>query len=130
VHPCALRGVAVALPAASRDNQAMRSSTRLPLGEELERGPALRDVTVNGRAVAAYTGETVAAVLLAAGITATRRTRGGAARGVFCGMGFCHDCLVVIDGTPNRRACVSWVREGMAIECQDGLGAEGFAAVQ
>jgi NADH dehydrogenase/NADH:ubiquinone oxidoreductase subunit G len=41
---------------------------------------------------------------------------------VFCGIGVCFDCLVVVDGVPNTRACMTWVREGMHIERQDGLG--------
>jgi predicted molibdopterin-dependent oxidoreductase YjgC len=37
-------------------------------------------------------------------------------------MGVCFDCLVVVDGVPNTRACVTWVREGMDVARQDGLG--------
>jgi predicted molibdopterin-dependent oxidoreductase YjgC len=80
-------------------------------------------VTLDGRPVTAYEGESVAALLLAEGITATRVTRGGEPRGVYCGMGVCFDCLVVVDGVPNTRACVTWVREGMTVERQAGLGA-------
>ena len=47
----------------------------------------------------------------------------GAPRGVFCGMGVCFDCLVVIDGEPSRRACVTFVTEGMRVETQIGFGA-------
>jgi hypothetical protein len=71
--------------------------------------------------VSAYEGETVAAVLLAEGHVATRRTRRGSPRGVYCGMGVCFDCLEVVDGVPNTRACVTWVREGMDVARQDGL---------
>ena len=38
-------------------------------------------------------------------------------------MGVCFDCLVVVDGVPNTRACVTWVREGMVVERQTGFGA-------
>ncbi len=93
---------------------------RLPLGPALARGPQLT-VTVDGRPVTAYAGETVAAVLIAEGDAATRTTVGGAPRGVFCGMGVCFDCLVVVDGVPNTRACMTWVREGMDVRRQDGL---------
>ena len=54
--------------------------------------------------------------------SSTRTTRGGAPRGVFCGMGVCFDCLVVVDGIPNTRACVTWVREGMNVQRQVGFG--------
>ena len=94
---------------------------RLPDGHGLERGAPVA-VVLDGRAVTAYEGETVAAMLLAEGYVATRTTSGGSPRGVFCGMGVCFDCLVVVDGVPNTRACVTWVAEGMAVACQDGLG--------
>jgi D-hydroxyproline dehydrogenase subunit gamma len=97
-------------------------SLRLPLAAELARGPAV-EVVVEGRPVTAYLGETVATVLLAEGHLATRRTVGGAPRGVFCGMGVCFDCLVVVDDIPNTRACMTWVRTGMRISRQDGLEA-------
>ena len=98
----------------------MNMSVRLPDGHGLERGAAV-SLTVDGRTVIAYEGETVAAVLLAEGHIATRKTRSGSPRGVYCGMGVCFDCLVVVDGAPNTRACVTWVREGMDVARQDGL---------
>jgi predicted molibdopterin-dependent oxidoreductase YjgC len=97
-------------------------SLRLPLGPELARGPAL-EVLIEGRPVTAYPGETVATVLLAAGHLAMRTTLDGSPRGVFCGMGVCFDCLVVVDGVPNTRACMTWVRDGLDVRRQQGRGA-------
>jgi predicted molibdopterin-dependent oxidoreductase YjgC len=97
------------------------ASARLPSGHGLERGAPV-SLTLDGRATTAYEGETVAALLLAEGHTAARTTPGGAPRGVYCGMGVCFDCLVVVDGVPNTRACVTWVREGMEVARQDGFG--------
>ena len=99
----------------------MEATRRLTLGDELERGPEVT-VTIDGRPTAAYVGETVAAVLFADGRVQTRTTVGGSPRGVFCGMGVCFDCLVVVDGIPNTRACMTWVRDGMRVELQEGLG--------
>jgi predicted molibdopterin-dependent oxidoreductase YjgC len=93
--------------------------SRLPLGPELERGPRV-EIVLDGRPVEAYEGETVAAVLLAEGEVATRTTVSGEPRGIFCGMGVCFDCLVVVDGVPNTRACMTWVRDGMQVARQDG----------
>ena len=93
---------------------------RLDLPPGLARGPRLT-LTLDGNPVTAYTGETVAAVLLAEGFTATRTTPGGEPRGVFCGMGVCFDCLVIVDGLPNTRACMTQVREGMDVRRQDGV---------
>ena len=67
--------------------------------------PAGGSISVNfeGRTIAARPGDSVAAALLAAGITVTRRTPVGAApRAVMhCMMGACFDCLAVVDGRPN-----------------------------
>jgi predicted molibdopterin-dependent oxidoreductase YjgC len=95
---------------------------RLPDGHGLVRGRMVA-LSLDGRPVTAYEGESVAAMLLAEGHVATRVTRSGERRGVFCGMGVCHDCLVVVDGVPNTRACVTWVRDGMDVRRQDGLRA-------
>lgn len=93
---------------------------RLPLGPELERGRRV-DIVLDGKRVEAYEGETVAAVMLAHGEMATRTTVRGEPRGIFCGIGVCFDCLVVVDGAPNTRACMTWVRDGMEVWRQDGL---------
>jgi predicted molibdopterin-dependent oxidoreductase YjgC len=93
---------------------------RLPLSGALARGPAV-SLSLDGRAVTAYEGETVATVLIAEGSVATRTTVDGAPRGIFCGMGVCFDCLVVIDGVPNTRACMTPVAAGMRIQRQRGL---------
>ena len=99
-------------------------SLRLPDGHGLARGAAVT-VLVDGRPVTAHEGETVATVLTAGGEPTIRRTRRGSPRGLFCGIGVCFDCLSVVDGVPNTRACMTFVREGMTIERQDGFGAAG-----
>jgi predicted molibdopterin-dependent oxidoreductase YjgC len=71
---------------------------------------------VDGRAIGAFAGETVATALLAAGIRAVRESPSERApRGLFCGMGVCFECLVQVDGRPNLRACVTPVAEGMRV---------------
>ena len=80
-------------------------------------GKAAVAMSVNGQAVSAYAGETVATVLLAMGIHTFRHTdRLHAPRGVYCGMGVCFDCLVTVDGQPNVRACVTTVHDGMVVD--------------
>jgi sarcosine oxidase subunit alpha len=73
---------------------------------------------VNGRPVAACSGETLFAVLCAEGILALRSTSkksSETARGGFCGMGVCQECRVTVDGVPDRRACMTEVAEGMEV---------------
>ncbi|AJC23613.2 (2Fe-2S)-binding protein [Pandoraea pulmonicola] len=63
----------------------------------------------------------VAAALLFAGVTACRTTPvSGSERAPFCMMGVCFDCLVEIDGVPNRQGCMTPVREGMQVRRMDG----------
>ncbi len=77
-------------------------------------------IFVNGKACAAYEGETVHAALLAAGYRVLRKTpKAHQPRGIFCGMGVCYDCLVTISGTPNQRACMTRVEERMEIEIDE-----------
>ncbi|MEU4606589.1 FAD-dependent oxidoreductase [Kribbella sp. NPDC023972] len=78
-------------------------------------------ITVNGKPVDATPGQTVAAVLLANGQPSWRTTRfAGRPRGVFCGIGACYDCLVVVNGIPDIRACQRTIHDGDAITTQQG----------
>jgi len=73
-------------------------------------------MTVDGRAVSADAGVTVAAALWNSGIQRLRRSVSGEPRGVLCAMGICYECRVAIDGEPHRRACMELVRDGMTID--------------
>jgi len=74
------------------------------------------EIMVDGQAVTAAAGDTVATVLLVLGTTRFRQTvRSQAPRSVYCGMGVCFDCLVTIDGEPNRQACLAPVADGMVV---------------
>jgi D-hydroxyproline dehydrogenase subunit gamma len=91
------------------------------------RGRAV-SILVDGEVLLAYDGESLAAALIASGRRFTRWTaRTGEPRGYFCGMGVCQDCLVTADGSPNVRACMLPVREGLRVEIQRGLGDWGVA---
>lgn len=86
----------------------------------------VKEVTIsfNGRQIKAIEGEPIAAALYAKGIRVLRRTRlaGGEPRGIFCAIGRCTDCVMVIDGVPNVRTCITPVRDGMRVEFQEGMG--------
>ena len=84
-----------------------------------------REVTVyfNGKPIRAREGEPISAALYGAGIRVLRRTSlRKEPRGVFCAIGRCTDCVMVVDGVPNVRTCVTAVRDGMRVEFQEGLG--------
>jgi sarcosine oxidase subunit alpha len=85
-----------------------------------ETGPPVT-LTVDGRPLAARSGDTVAAALLASGIDRCRTTPvSGAPRAPYCLMGVCFDCLVTIDGVGSRQACLVPVHDGMMVETQLG----------
>jgi predicted molibdopterin-dependent oxidoreductase YjgC len=75
-------------------------------------------IFVNGRALQCRERMSVAAVLLEAEAGArfhfSRRLH--EPRSLFCGMGICFECLVTVDGRPERRGCMIQVRDGMRIE--------------
>jgi D-hydroxyproline dehydrogenase subunit gamma len=82
---------------------------------------AMLRLTVDGVVVLAQPGDSVAAAMLAADILACRDTAvSGAPRAPYCMMGVCFDCLVAIDGVPNRQACLTPVRDGMQVVRQRG----------
>lgn len=87
----------------------------LPRLPEVDRGAGIV-CTCDGEALNAYAGETVAVALLAAGRRTLRRSpRQDAARGLFCAMGICFDCVMTIDGQTGVRACLTPVCDGMVI---------------
>lgn len=89
---------------------------RLPRDDD----PQVR-MEFEGQPLLAYPGDTVAAALLAGNHWNFRTTPvSGAARGPFCMMGVCFDCLVEIDGVANRQACMIEVRDGMRVKRQLG----------
>ncbi len=72
--------------------------------------------TFDGREIVADSGDSVASALIAAGIRGFREANTDDMRGVFCGMGVCSECSVVIDGSPGLLACMTPVEPGMVIE--------------
>lgn len=84
--------------------------------------PALVDVVFNGEPVQVPEGANLAAALLACGVRRFRKSPvSGSGRAPYCMMGACFECLLEIDGVPNRQACLVPVRSGMQIRTQDTL---------
>ena len=82
------------------------------------------EFTFDGEKIDAITGQSVAAALLSADQRILRKTRfNNNERGVFCGIGVCFDCLVVIDGITNQRACLIEAKSGMKVQTQVGSDA-------
>ncbi len=71
--------------------------------------------SVDGETIQAYQGDTVAGALYALGRRLWHRSRVGDERGLLCGIGYCFDCLVTVDGNADQRACQTLVKEGMVV---------------
>lgn len=81
------------------------------------------NVFLNGQSIQVQKGNSVAAVALSQNLGYTRTTAvSGSKRAPFCMMGVCYDCLMVINGVSNQRACSTLVQEGMQIDTQQGVG--------
>lgn len=84
-------------------------------------GIARVTITFEGKQLEAPAGETVIAAVMAAGAVYNRTTpMSGEHRAPYCHMGVCFECLMEIDGIPNRQACMIRVRDGMVINRQRG----------
>ena len=72
-------------------------------------------ITVDDEAIEGRDGQTIAGVLIGAGRTAWRTAQTGG-RGVFCGIGVCHDCLVTVNDVEGVRACQREAVDGDRVE--------------
>ncbi len=89
---------------------------------DVEKKGKLVEITVDGTSINAYEGEPILAALLANNIKVNRYTvKKHEPRGLFCGIGQCTDCAMIVDGKSNVRTCITPVKAGMVILTQDGL---------
>lgn len=78
-------------------------------------------LTFEEREIGFRAGDSLAAALLAASIGALRQSPADAsARGPYCMMGVCFECLVEINGRQNQQACLTPARAGMVVRRQIG----------
>ena len=77
--------------------------------------------TFDGKELEGYEGEPIAAALKAAEVMVHRYTqKEHKPRGIFCAIGRCTDCVMVVNGKPNVRTCITPLEEGMTVETQYG----------
>jgi sarcosine oxidase subunit alpha len=77
------------------------------------------EIKVNGKIITACRGQTIAEALLASGLRILRTTKNYAPRGIYCGMGICFECRMIVDGVPNVRACMTLATPGCKVTTQD-----------
>ena len=95
-----------------------------PILGEQQKGK-LVTFTYDGKELQGYEGEPIAAALKAAGVMVHRYTKKEhKPRGIFCAIGRCTDCVMVVNGQPNVRTCITPLEEGMEIRTQYGVTAQ------
>lgn len=94
-----------------------------PILGVIEKGKEI-NFMMDGRSIKGYEGEPIATALKAAGLMVHRHTKKGSPRGVFCAIGRCTDCVMVVDGKANVRTCVTPLQEGMVVQTQYGVSAK------
>src|SRR5690625_6115387 len=61
--------------------------------------------------------DTIASALLVNGIRTLRKhEESGNPRGIYCNIGHCFECRVIVNGIPNVRACLTPIENDMVIE--------------
>jgi predicted molibdopterin-dependent oxidoreductase YjgC len=102
----------------------LRIDNHIVLGENAE--SKMVEISVDGNVILAKEGEPILAALRANGININRYTvKKHEPRGLFCGIGQCTDCAMIVNGRPNVRTCVTPVKAGMVVETQNGIGKRG-----
>ena len=87
-----------------------------------ERGGKIK-FTFDGKEMEGYEGETVAAALHANDVKVLGHSLfKHRPRGIYCAIGNCSSCLMVVNGEPNVRTCITDLEEGMCVEMQKGKG--------
>ena len=69
-------------------------------------------ITFDGKPCRGKPGQTISEVLLDNGFTTLGQAPDGTDRGVYCGMGACFQCRVILNGKMNIRACKTLAKPG------------------
>ena len=79
--------------------------------------------TFDGNPVEGLEGDTIASALHDNGVRKLSHSIvHKRARGFYCAIGNCASCNMIVDGVPNVRTCVTYLKEGMVVETQYDKG--------
>ncbi len=83
------------------------------------------EFTYDGKTLTGLEGEPIAMALEASGVMIHRYTKKyHKPRGIFCAIGRCTDCVMVVDGKTNVRTCITPLKEGMNVQTKYGVSAK------
>ena len=89
---------------------------------DFERGNKL-SFTFEGNQLFGFEGETIAAALHASDIKVLGESLFlHRPRGFYCAIGNCSSCLMVVNGVPNVKVCITELEDGMDVRLQRGKG--------
>ena len=95
-----------------------------PILGEYEKGKIIK-FTFDGKELEGCEGEPIAMALKNSGVMVHRYTKKEhKPRGIFCAIGRCTDCVMVVNGKPNVRTCITPLEAGMEVRTQHGVSAE------
>jgi sarcosine oxidase, subunit alpha len=97
---------------------------RLPRqpGEVIDRSRPIT-FTLDGKAIDAFEGDSIASALFAGGRRVFSRSfKYHRRRGLLCCTGRCPNCLMTVDGVPNVRVCMEPARADARVQAQNVLG--------
>ncbi|QDR82650.1 (2Fe-2S)-binding protein [Sporomusa termitida] len=101
-----------------------------PILPEFHRGKRVAFL-FDGKEYEGFEGEPIAIALRDNGVMVHHYTAKRAEpRGIFCAIGRCNDCVMIVDGAPNIRTCVTPLQAGMKVETQYGTSNEGVTGRQ
>jgi sarcosine oxidase, subunit alpha len=69
--------------------------------------PEVFEIEWDGKKIATKKGHTIAEALLSYGVRIFRKTMNHSPRGVYCNMGTCYECRMIVNGMPNVRTCMT-----------------------
>lgn len=76
--------------------------------------------TFNGERYEGYEHDTIASALLVNGIRTLRHhEQSGTPRGIYCNIGHCFECRVIVDGVTNVRACLTPIKQDMIVKSSE-----------
>jgi hypothetical protein len=93
-----------------------------PILGTFEKGSKVQ-FSFDGKTMEGFEDEPIAIALRSNGVLIHRYTsRLNEPRGMFCAIGRCTDCVMVVDGKPNIRTCMEPLKAGLVVETQKGKG--------